>query len=217
MTAEAQVQAETSYTPALVIFGKDDTGKPHASSFAQPDVGLATKAAALMGMRLLPVQTDDLRALAAMVPKGKVFASGKGFVPFVKADLFAKIEAIALANEAVAAPVIESSSDDSNASTTLAAHDEPAPSVVAMTPAVPQPTGWHDIQVGSIVLSAAVPGEMDWFECLVLSAEGEDQYKLRYCDWPSEPAFVHHVSKIGLLHPSRQPEPALDPEPTPPA
>ncbi len=40
-----------------------------------------------MGLRLLPVQTDMERALAAKVPRGRVFASGRAFVPFIKASL----------------------------------------------------------------------------------------------------------------------------------
>lgn len=210
-----QAQADTSYTPTLVIFGKDDSGKAHASSFEECDAALAKKAASLMGMRILPVQTDVERAIAAKVPKGKVFASGKGFVPFVKADLFAKIEAIAPAPEPSAPPEPNLSAENADASETADTMDEAddAALLADAAPIAAQPTSWNDIQVGAIVLSAAVPGQMDWFECLVLSIEGEDRYKLRYCDWPTEPAFIHHISEIGLLHPSRQPEPAIEAEP----
>jgi hypothetical protein len=211
MTAEAQVQTDTAYLPALVIFGLDDSKKPHAASFCEGDVALATKAASLMGMRLLPVLSDDARALAFKVPKGKVFGSGKAFTPFIKADLYTKIEAIAPASDAAALEIqtpvqarelVEETDDRAITGAAALLTTNWAP--------VPQPTGWHDIQVGSIVLSAAQPGVMDFFECLVLSAEGEDRYKLRYCDWPQEPTFTHHVIDIGLLHPSRQPEPPLE-------
>ena len=49
-----------------------------------------------MGLRLLPVRTDTERALAAKVPKGRVFASGRAFVPFIKASLFTELQAAAL-------------------------------------------------------------------------------------------------------------------------
>ncbi len=39
--------------PALVIFGRDESGKPHASWFNSAETELATKAAGLMKMRLL--------------------------------------------------------------------------------------------------------------------------------------------------------------------
>lgn len=213
MTALAHTN--NSYMPALVIFGKDDSGKAHASSFGDGDVALATKAASLMGMRLLPVQTEEERALAAKVPKGKVFASGRGFVPFVKASLFAAIEAIAPASEVAASSKSQAPAELIHANEETDAEElrVAAALLTEVTPAVPQPTGWHDIQVGSIVLSAAQPGQMDWFECLVLSVEAEHRYELRYCDWPQEPTFTHHVADIGLLHPSRQPEPPIDAEP----
>ena len=73
----AQANASPNDAPALVVFGCDALGKPHASSFSQSEAALATKAAELMGLRLLPVQTDLERALAAKVPRGRVFATGR--------------------------------------------------------------------------------------------------------------------------------------------
>ena len=81
--------------PSVVVFGLDDSGKPHASSFLAGDAALARKAAALMSMKLLCVTTESQRLVAERLPKGKVFASGKGFVPFVKASLYAELVAVA--------------------------------------------------------------------------------------------------------------------------
>lgn len=77
----------------VVVFGRDDKGKPHASRFRAADAELAEKAAGLMGMRVLRVASDEQETLAAKLPPGRVFASGRGFVPFVKAELLAKLEA----------------------------------------------------------------------------------------------------------------------------
>ena len=85
----AQANASPNDAPALVVFGRDATGKPHASAFSQSEADLARKAAELMGLRLLPVRTDTERALAAKVPRGRVFATGWAFVPFIKATLLA--------------------------------------------------------------------------------------------------------------------------------
>jgi hypothetical protein len=71
--AETDVRDDT----AVVVFGRDATGKPHASSFSQSEADLATKAAERMGLRLLPVRTDIEQALAAKVPRGRVFATGR--------------------------------------------------------------------------------------------------------------------------------------------
>lgn len=74
--------------PALIVFGKDEADRPHASVFGEADAGPARKAAALMGMHAVPVEADAVKALAARLPEGRVFASGKAFVPFVKTSLF---------------------------------------------------------------------------------------------------------------------------------
>jgi hypothetical protein len=78
-----------------VVFGCDATGKPHASSFSQSEADLAEEAAKLMGLRLLPVRTDTERALATKVPRGRVFVSGRAFVPFIKAALLTELQAAA--------------------------------------------------------------------------------------------------------------------------
>ncbi len=67
---------------AVVVLGLDDKRKPHASAFTASEAELAVKAAGLMGMQVLRPETDDQRALAAKLPRGRIFASGKGFVPF---------------------------------------------------------------------------------------------------------------------------------------
>jgi hypothetical protein len=92
----AQAKPDLTDAPALVVFGRDATGKPHASAFTQSEAYLATKAAELMGLRLLPVRTDTERSLAAKVPRGRVFATGRAFVPFIKAALFTELQAAAL-------------------------------------------------------------------------------------------------------------------------
>ena len=79
---------------ALVVFGRDEAGKPHASAFDSSEADLAEKAAGLMGMHVLRVETDEQRDLAAKLPRGRVFASGRAFVPFVKAGLYEALAAL---------------------------------------------------------------------------------------------------------------------------
>lgn len=194
---------------AVVVFGLDETGKPHASAFNQSDAALATKAAALMGMKLLPVQTEAQKALASKLPKGRVFASGKGFVPFVKAATFYELEAAA-PDASVPQMRADHRVDDTESRSVAPVFAEEAGP--AHLPA-PQPTDWADIQVGTIVLAAAATDE-GWYECVVLSLEGEDRLRLRYCDWPDEPIFSALRLQVGLMHPAHTPEPPLALEPT---
>ena len=88
-------KSQTHDAPAVVVFGLDDKGKPHASAFDVSEAKLAQKAAGLMGMRVLRPKTADQRALAAKLPRGRIFASGRGFVPFVKAGLYEALAATA--------------------------------------------------------------------------------------------------------------------------
>ncbi len=78
-------------TPALVLFGRDQAGKPHASWFDAASVELAAKAAGMMSMRAVPVETDELREVAASLPRGRSFSSGRAFTPFVKGKLYERL------------------------------------------------------------------------------------------------------------------------------
>jgi hypothetical protein len=205
----AQAKPEPADAPALVVFGCDALGKPHASSFSQSEAALATKAAELMGLRLLPIRTNTERALAAQVPKGRVFATGRAFVPFIKAALFTELQAAALNRGVNPLKLLTGPASTGAGETTPAALAAKGTG----TAPVKQPCGWADIQVGAIVLAAAPPRYQDWFECLVIAAEGQDLFTLRHCDWPKELPFVRRRVEIGLMHPAYQPKPPLEPEP----
>src|SRR5215217_6420515 len=62
--------------PCVVVFGRDEAGKPHASWFDAESAELAVKAADLMQMRILRVETEEQRDLARQLAPGRVFASG---------------------------------------------------------------------------------------------------------------------------------------------
>src|SRR5918994_7152786 len=94
MSAPAKTEFHDDTT--VVLFGRSETGKARASAFGHSEAELARKAAELMDLRLLPVRTDAERALAAKLPRGRVFASGRAFVPFVKDALLTELQAAAL-------------------------------------------------------------------------------------------------------------------------
>jgi hypothetical protein len=209
----AQAKPDLTDAPALVVFGRHATGKPHASSFIAVEADLARKAAELIGLRLLPVQTDLERALAAKVPRGRVFATGRAFVPFIKAALFTELQAAALNSGVKPLKLL------TGPATSGVGEPTPAAPAAAAKPAkgngtapVKQPCGWADVQVGAIVLGAAPPRRTEWYECLVIAVEGQDLFTLRYCDWPKEPTFKRRRVEIGLMHPAYTPEPPLEPE-----
>ena len=76
--------------PILIVLGVDIDGKPHASRFEAADAPLVTRAAELMSFHLIRVSPEkqDLYGIAEQLPFGKIFASGRAFVPFVARAVF---------------------------------------------------------------------------------------------------------------------------------
>jgi len=83
----------TDTAPILVVFGIDPEGKPRASRFAAKDAEFVTKAAGLLGFRLVWIKDDAGRAIAEGLPDGNVFARGNGFVRLVRQSAFDKLSA----------------------------------------------------------------------------------------------------------------------------
>src|SRR3954469_24546886 len=82
----------------VIVFGRDHSGKAHASWFSADDAELAGKAAKKMGLSLVQPDSGEHRTLADKLPKGRVFASGRAFVPFIKETLFTQLESAAKAS-----------------------------------------------------------------------------------------------------------------------
>src|SRR4051812_40519475 len=142
-------------TPAIIIFGRDEAGKGHAAWFDQSEAALAEKAADFMNMRVLRVRTDEHRALAAQLPHGRVFASGRAFVPFVKASLFMALQTAAQgAADANLIKLAVNTDDSSEAKLPTA---EPKPTAGPSNGKAP--CGWADIGVGNVVLALEGPGQ----------------------------------------------------------
>ncbi|MDW9970412.1 hypothetical protein GOB98_10475 [Sinorhizobium meliloti] len=182
--------------PKFVMVGLDDQGKPHASWFAEDDGDAAAVAADLMDMALIGVSNEELAAIANNLPRGKLFESGKAFVPFVKRttyDQLAKyldddyLKAAAARVEAAAAAA-------------SAAADDYAKASKGEVPAR-QPEDWSKLLVGDLVLAREGDPEEGWFEAIVVAQAAEDRFRLRWRDWPDLPTFTRTITDIALLHP----------------
>jgi hypothetical protein len=79
--------------PVIVVLGIDIDGKPHASRFEQHDAPFVVRAAELMGFHVVhvPPANAELHAVAEGLPVGKIFATGRAFVPFVGRAAFEKL------------------------------------------------------------------------------------------------------------------------------
>ena len=86
---------EPKPAPAIIVFGADQANKPRAASFTGGEVEAATKAAELMKLRVLKVEGPELTELAARLEVGRIYASGHGFVPPIRPNLYERLSELA--------------------------------------------------------------------------------------------------------------------------
>jgi hypothetical protein len=199
--AEAQATDPKPRIATLIVFGKDkgDAAKPHASWFSEADAALAEKAAGLMGMKIMRLTSDEQRQLAGKLPQGKIFQSGRCFVPFCSRTLFEQLESIG--GEAPPSP--ESSAIET------APNDEPAVDVAASNPAqaatpTTAPSAWAMIKAGSVVLVTEGRPKEGWWEAVVTEVKADDLLVLRWRDFPEdESLIVRKRQHVALLYPAK--------------
>ncbi|WP_050732067.1 hypothetical protein [Methylobacterium sp. ARG-1] len=198
---EIDIKAETPATkptPALIVFGADKDGKPHASWFAEPDAALAMKATGVMNMWTLPLSTEAHRTFAAELPQGRVFASGRAFVPFVKKGVYDRLSALAGPAEAQSTAAGKTVAQGP---TTATGDVGDQTSTVTATGEARYPRSWAGVAIGSLVLISE--GEQDgWYEAEVIEAKAGGIYTLRWRDWPDLPLLVRRREHMALLHPN---------------
>jgi hypothetical protein len=177
--------------PAFIMLGLDDKAKAHASWFAVHQADAAATAAGLMDMALIKVNSK-LVDIAATLPQGKLFESGKAFVPFVKRSTY-DLLATHLGEDYVAAAAqrVEAAAAAA-ADYSKASKGEPAPRSY--------PDHWSKIAAGDTVLASE--GHDDgWWEATVVAQQEDGSYLLRWTDWPELDQFVRSITQLGLLHP----------------
>src|SRR6185437_12820736 len=79
----------------VVLFGVDDNGKPKGARFTDKHANLATKAAGHLKLQVLPIIGPVVVDLAGRLPAGRIHANGRGFLPYIRRDLYAKLVAAA--------------------------------------------------------------------------------------------------------------------------
>jgi hypothetical protein len=77
--------------PELIVLGRDEAGKPQAARFPASQSDLATKAAKAMNLVVGKADGPALAELADKLPTGRLYATGRGFVPPVRRNLYDKI------------------------------------------------------------------------------------------------------------------------------
>ncbi|TXN27790.1 hypothetical protein FV220_10135 [Methylobacterium sp. WL19] len=182
----------------LILFGRDERQRPHSSRFAAGERAEAERAAGLMGMHVIEISDDTQHSLAAGLPKGRLFGSGKAFVPFVKAEVFDRLVAAAGLPD-VAVPIRASGKAASAppASRGRASGDAGAGGPGGRFKA---PVDWPEIERGCLVLACAGSQE-SWFEAIIMYTTADDAFELQWRDWPDDGLITRHRSELGLLPP----------------
>jgi len=188
--------AGTPPASPIAVFGLDGSGKPHCSYFAGGEAELATKAAAIMGMHVLPLDGPECDGLADQMPAGRIFpASGKAFVPFCKQPLYERLATLGGIPIAPAAPKTKKPAKVAAEKTKgkgVAAADGKKAKKAAPTPKPEiapyvEPTGvpqdWPLIREGSLVLSTSGETAAGWFESTVIEVKEDDLVVLQHRDF----------------------------------
>jgi hypothetical protein len=205
--------------PGVILFGRDERQRPHASYFADNEIVLAERAAALMGMQVLSVCDAKHRSLADELPRGRIFeASGKAFVPFVKQGVFDRLFAAAGRPDApmpIRTAAKPAGSPPEPKSDQQGSGDAPGGAGGAHKP----PFDWADIGIGSLVLATSGGPQEGWFEAVVVYTKADDHFELRWRDFPLDANITsssrscegsslrrshitRHRHELALLHPA---------------
>lgn len=185
------VSAAASHA-ALILVGLDEQGRAHASWFDADQTDAAAVAADLMSMAIIDITTEDLAAIASKLPKGKLFESGKAFVPFVKRTVYDQL-ATHLGDDYLTSATARVESAQAAAAESYAkASKGEAP--------LRKPEDWSKLLAGDLVLASEDPEE-GWFEAVVVEATGDDKLRLRWRDFADLPTFTRRITEIALLHP----------------
>lgn len=179
----------------LILVGLDDQGKPHAAWFTEEQVDAATLAADIMDMASIAVEGDELVGIAGLLPKGKLFESGKAFVPFTKRETYDRLAAY-LDEEYIAATAIRIEAAKVAAAAAAAeSYAKASKGEVALH----VPEDWSKLAVGDAVLASEDPLD-GWWVCEILEILDNDRFRLRWRDFPGEPHTTKSLTEIALLH-----------------
>ena len=197
---DPDVPATDPDVPALVVFGLGTDGKPRASWYAKEDGSAAKAAARKMDVRVLAVTSAEKTALALRVPKGRIFSSGKAFMPLIQREVFDGLEKLAPADKPKLKLVASSSGDSKGAEP--ASKDDEKLSDATKNAGTTLPPDWAHISGNSLVLAYSVDDEA-WFEAVVVGAGMNGSFTLRWRDYPDEPEITCKRHELALMFPSK--------------
>lgn len=194
--------------PYLIIIGVNATGKAFGSMFSEAEAELAERAAGQMDMEVIRVEGDELAALAADLPRGKLFEkSGNAFVPLMAMAKYERLKTLAEAAGTLSKPPRPESATTLPDGAAEGAGDATGGGGEGNKLAYSNvPSSWQAITLGSLVLMREEGEQEGWYDAVVTgvaSAEDPDaQLTLRYVEFIDYPAQVRRRTELALLPPS---------------
>jgi hypothetical protein len=177
------------------VLGFDNKGKPRGARFAEYNERVLNFVSDLMLTSVYPASPAFAEA-AMKLPPGRVYASGKAFVPPIKRDLVEKL-----------VHILNVPGDESKTfklahlpGQTPGQEGEPETHVQTVSPITSGlPRSWDSVQPGHVVLVLESPAD-GWWEATVQERE-EEILTLKYRDFPRQPKFQRHISQVALINP----------------
>jgi hypothetical protein len=192
-----QQEKKAAATPdKLFVLGFDNKGKPRGARFAEYNERVLNFVSDLMLTSVYPASAAFTEA-AMKLPPGRVYASGKAFVPPIKRELVEKL-----------AHILNQPGDESKTfklayppGQTPEHEGEPEDGKVRTVSPITSglPRSWDSIGVGHVVLVHESPAD-GWWEATVEIRDGEI-LTLRFRDYPRQPKFQRHISQVALINP----------------
>jgi hypothetical protein len=195
MGKQQEKKAATTLDKFFVL-GFDNKGKPRGARFAEYNERVLNFVSDLMLTSVYPASAAFTEA-AMKLPPGRVYASGKAFIPPIKRDLVEKLVAVlnVPGDESKTFKLAYPPGQTPEHETLL-----PCDNVRTISPITSGlPRSWDSIGVGQVVLieESAADG---WWPSTVLERDGEI-LTLRFRDYPRQPKFQRHISQVALINP----------------
>jgi hypothetical protein len=191
MTAKANHSTSAARPSPLVLFGIDSRGKPKGARFGREHASLAIKAATQLQLNVLASNDPKVAEIVARLPVGRVHATGRTFVPFIRRDLYDRLVAAA-GNGNGGSPVRLTGSHAGGAAPASPPSGNPN-----------LPRNWQEISLGDLVVAQEEDPTDGWYEAIVVEV-ANDMFTLRWRDYPRLRRITRHRLRLGLLYPGPQ-------------
>jgi len=179
----------------LFVIGMDNKGKPRGARFPKCDDRIVSAALDLMLTSVQPASAA-FAELGVKLPEGRLYASGKAFIPNVRRDLMDKLNAV-LATPGDESRTFKLAHPPGQTPNDEGPEEPRVPTVSPISSGLPR--SWESIGVGHVVLVHESPAD-GWWESVVVKREDE-LLTLRFRAYPRQPVFVRHITQVALINP----------------